>query len=88
MQLKHLINFRRTLGMPLINCKINLILTWSKSCVLTDLITTNVVAVQGNNPARPIINAPTGAAFEIKDKIVQNCTFQVLLYQPKMITNF
>ena len=31
--LKYLSNFRRTLEMPLINCEINLILTWSTSCV-------------------------------------------------------
>ena len=29
--LKYLINFWRTLDIPLINCKINLILTWSES---------------------------------------------------------
>ena len=32
--LKYLSNFWRTLGMPLINCEINLILTWSKKCVI------------------------------------------------------
>ena len=32
--LKHLNNFWRTLEMPLINCEVNLILTWSKDCVI------------------------------------------------------
>ena len=32
--LKYLSNFWRTLEMPLINCEVNLILTWSSSCVL------------------------------------------------------
>ena len=32
--LKYLINFWRTFEMPLINCEIELILTWSKSCVI------------------------------------------------------
>ena len=32
--LKHLSNFWRTLDMPLINCEINSILTWSENCVL------------------------------------------------------
>ena len=32
--LKHLSNFWRTLEMPLINCEVNLILTWSSTCVL------------------------------------------------------
>ena len=31
--LKYLSNFWRTLEMPLINCEVNLILTWSKDCV-------------------------------------------------------
>ena len=35
--LKYLINFRRTLEVPLISCKINLILTWSSTYVITDL---------------------------------------------------
>ena len=32
--LRYLSNFWRTLDMPLINCEVNLILTWSSSCVL------------------------------------------------------
>ena len=32
--LKYLSNFWRTLEMPLINCEVNLILTWSSRCVL------------------------------------------------------
>ena len=34
--LKYLSNFWRTLEMPLTNCEVNLILTWSSSCVITD----------------------------------------------------
>ena len=37
--LKYLSNFWRSLEMPLINCEVNLILTWSSTCVL---ISTNV----------------------------------------------
>ena len=32
--LKYLSNFWRTLEMPLINCEVNLILTWSSTCIL------------------------------------------------------
>ena len=32
--LKYLSNFWRTLEMPLINCEVNFILTWSSTCVL------------------------------------------------------
>ena len=34
--LKYLSNFWRTLEMPLINCKVELILTWSNTCVITN----------------------------------------------------
>ena len=37
--LKYLSNFWRTLQMPLINCEIELILTWSRNCVI---ISTNI----------------------------------------------
>ena len=34
--LKYLHNSWRTLEMPLINCEVNLILTWSSTCVITN----------------------------------------------------
>ena len=34
--LKYLSNFWRTLEMPLINCEVNLILTWLSTCVITN----------------------------------------------------
>ena len=34
--LKYVSNFWRTLEMPLINCKVNLLLTWSKDFVITN----------------------------------------------------
>ena len=34
--LKYLSNFWRTPEMPLINCEVNLILTWSSHCVITN----------------------------------------------------
>ena len=36
--LKYLSNFWRTLEMPLINCEVNLILTWSSTCVIASVI--------------------------------------------------
>ena len=35
--LKHLSNFWRSLEMPLINCKVELLLTWNKSCILSSV---------------------------------------------------
>ena len=63
--LKHLSNFWRTLNMPLINCEVSLTLKWSENCVLTDITTQTARAPQGDNPARPAINAPTNATFQI-----------------------
>ena len=57
--LKYLSNFWRSLNIPLINCEVALILTWSKNCVLADM-TVNA----GVNPA---IVAPSGAIFQITD---------------------
>ena len=42
--LKYLSNFWRTLEIPLINCEVNLILTWSSTCVLVSTNNANQVA--------------------------------------------
>ena len=34
--LKYLNNFWRTLEIPLMNCEVNLILSWSPTCVITN----------------------------------------------------
>ena len=39
--LKHLSNFWTTLNIPLINCEIELILTWSKICTLANMTAAN-----------------------------------------------
>ena len=65
MPLKHLSNFWRKLDMPLINCEINLILTWSENCVLTSKATRD--ADPFADPAVAAINNPTNATFKITD---------------------
>ena len=42
--LKYLSNFWRTLEMPLINREVNLILTWSSTCVIASVIVANQAA--------------------------------------------
>ena len=49
--LKHLSNFWRSLNIPLINSEGELILSWSKNCVLADMTV--------NAAANPAIVAPT-----------------------------
>ena len=64
--LKHLSNFGWTLDMPLVNCEINLILTWSENCVLASK-TKDAVPAQGENSAVAAIDNPTNATFQITD---------------------
>ena len=66
--LKHLSSFGKTLDMPLINCGVSLVLTWSENCVLTDITTQ---AARNTNPnadplvqARERTDAPRGANFK------------------------
>ena len=54
--LKHLSKFWRNLNMPLIDCEIELILTWFKNCVLTDKLTRD--ANYNVNPHVSEINNP------------------------------
>ena len=57
--LKHLSNFWRSLNIPLINCEVELILTWSENCVLADMTL--------DAYADPAILAPSGAKIKITD---------------------
>ena len=61
--LKHLSSFRRMLNIPLINWEIELILIWSKNCILADM--TDRAAGDNNYP--PAIVAQTGLEFQITD---------------------
>ena len=61
--LKYLSNFWRSLDTLLINCETEIILTWTKNCVLADM---TVRALGNNNDPQEII-APSGATFEISD---------------------
>ena len=62
--LKYLINFWRTLDIPLISCEVSLILTWSANCVLTSKAYREEDA--GVNPVAGINNS-TNVTFKIID---------------------
>ena len=63
--LKYLSNFWKTLDMAMIDCEVSLTLTWSKDCVLADLITRN--GSPNADPPVAAINALTNATFKITD---------------------
>ena len=74
--LKHLSNFWRTLDIPLINCEVEIILTWTKNCILADM------TIRADLPA---IVAPTGLEFQITD--TKLCV-PFVTYQKKMTQSF
>ena len=59
MPLKHLSNFQRTLEMPLINCEVNLQLTWSANCVTTNSIGVGTFSIIYIRLYVPVVNLPT-----------------------------
>ena len=63
--LKHLSNFWRLLDIPLINCEVELILTWFKNCVLIDKST--IEANYGANHVVYEIDNPEDVTFKITD---------------------
>ena len=57
--LKYLSNFWRTLEMPLINSEVNLILTWSSTCVITNFAGVGRFKITGTKLYVPIVTLST-----------------------------
>ena len=58
-RLKYLSNFWRTFEMPLINCEVNLILTWSKDCVITNSTGDRKFAITETKLYVPVVTLST-----------------------------
>ena len=72
--LKHLSIFWRSLNIPLINCEVELILTWFKNCVLIDKSARE--ADYDADPNVYEIDNPENAIFEIRHKnVCTSCYF-------------
>ena len=57
--LKYLSNFWRTLEMPFINCEVNLLLTWSSTCVITDSNGAGTFAITDTKLYVPVVTLST-----------------------------
>ena len=57
--LKYLSNFWRTLEMPLINCEVNLILTWPSTCVITNSTGAGTFAITDTKLYVPVVTLST-----------------------------
>ena len=76
--LKYVSNFWRTLGLPLLNSEINLILTWSENCVVTNRARREKTVGTGTdeNPQFSKIHNPTKET----NNRYKNCIFQLLIW--------
>ena len=57
--LKYLSNFWRKFEMPLINCEVNLILTWSKDCVISSATGQTKFAITETKLYVPVVTLST-----------------------------
>ena len=57
--LNYLSNFWRTLEMPLINCEVNLILTWSSTCVITNSTGAGTFEISDTKLYVPVVTLST-----------------------------
>ena len=57
--LKYLSSFWRTVERPLINCEVNLILTWSSTCVITDSTGAGTFAITDTKLYVPVVTLST-----------------------------
>ena len=57
--LKYLSNFWRTLEIPLINCELNLELTWSRGCVITNSTGEGKLAITETKLYVPVVTLST-----------------------------
>ena len=57
--LKYLSNFWKNLEMPLINCEVNLILTWSSTCVITNSTGARTFAITDTKLYVPVVTLLT-----------------------------
>ena len=55
----YLRNFWKTLEMPLINCEVNLVLTWSSACVITNSTGAGRFAITDTKRYVPVVTLST-----------------------------
>ena len=90
--LKYLSNFWRTLEMPLINCEVELILTWSENCVI---ISTNIAnqnptfTITETNLHVPVVTLSTqdNAKLlpQLKSDFKRTITWNKYLWKPELL---
>ena len=67
--LKYLSNFWRTHEMPLINCEVNLILTWSSTCVITNSAGAGTFEITDSKLYVPVVTLSTQDNFKLLQQL-------------------
>ena len=67
--LKYLSNFSRTLEMPLIDCEVNLILTWSSTCVITNSTGAGAFEIIDTKLYVPVVTLSTQDNFKLLQQL-------------------
>ena len=70
--LKYLSNFWRTLEMLLINCKVELILTWSKNCVISSATGKTKFALTETKLYVPVVTLSTDDNAKLLQQLKSN----------------
>ena len=85
--LKYLSNFWRTLEMSLINCEINLILTWSDKCVLSNDTKLTTFAIIDTKLQVPVVTLSTQDNAKLLEQLKSGFKRKIINwnnYQPKV----
>ena len=88
--LKYLINFWRTLKIPLINCEVSLTLTWSPNCVITNSTGEGKFKITDTNLYVPVVTLSTqdNAKFlkQLKSGFKRVINWNKYLSRPELLT--
>ena len=86
MPLKYISNFWRTLEIPLINCEINLILSWSEVCVIYSATGATKIKITYTKRYVPVVTLSTQDNTELLQQLKSGFkrTINWSKYQPKV----
>ena len=83
--LKYLSNFWRTLKMPLINCEVNLILTWSSTCVITNSTGAGRFATTDTRLYVPVVTLSTQENTKLLQQLKSVINWNKYLSKPELL---
>ena len=87
--LKYLSNFWRTLEMSLINCDVNLILTWSPTCVFTNSTGVETFKIADTKLYVPAVTLSTQGNSKLLQQLKSGCkrviSWNIYLPEPELL---